>query len=151
MLLTIFLDLFEDLYKVWRGNLSNTKYSKGCLIVLGAISLFFIVFICVPIADYQIGLIGISLKTGIPPSMPALKTYLEKEALLPGMPRDEVRAKLGSMATRVNISDLSNVNRRFDHIVFCIGYWPLNRFDILIDYDKNLKLTSVSIRDHDSP
>jgi hypothetical protein len=99
----------------------------------------------IPYFDLYIGLLRISLRTGIRPSVSALEAYLDT-SLTPGMSRDAVNQMLYSIGTQVKILNFDHEDEICDSIGLNVGYWPLNRLEYLICYDKETILSLWTAR-----
>ena len=115
---------------------------EGCFISI----VLLVILIATPYIDLYIGLTRIGMKTGIRPTVSALQLYLDR-ALTPGMPRDKVYEMFSSLGTKVKVRNFSSEGDVCDAIGLYIGYWPLNRLEYSICYDKELHLKSVDLDD----
>jgi hypothetical protein len=113
----------------------------GCLVLIAML----VILVMIPYFDLYIGLLRISLRTGIRPSVSALEAYLDT-SLTPGMSRDAVNQMLYSIGTQVKILNFDHEDEICDSIGLYVGYWPLNRLEYLICYDKETILSLWTAR-----
>jgi hypothetical protein len=118
------------------------KISKRVSIILLLLFLGCLAVFATPYLDLQMGLRRISARTGISPSIDALKLHLNS-ILLIGTPRDEIEKRLSELG---NIQVIHS-GEYCDQAVLEIGYWPLNELVFFLCYDKNLRLRSVRFQE----
>lgn len=123
------------------------KLEKGCFGVVILVVILTLVALVVPYLDYQFGLFRISQQLQIEPTMLALTNYFE-ETFIPGVSQDEVDTLLqtsGAVRVKVNESRFRNC----ESVVYFIGYWPLNRLNLILCYDQTQHLESYRLIDED--
>jgi hypothetical protein len=118
------------------------QISKRVSTVLLLLFLSCVAVFAMPHLDLQIGLWRISARTGISPSIDALKLHLDS-ILVIGTPRDEIEKRL---------SELGNVRvihsgEYCDEAILDIGYWPLNELVFFLCYDKDLRLRNARFQE----
>ena len=123
---------------------------KGCFGCGILLSILLLAILIVPYIDYYFGLYRISQSLDIEPTMPALMDYFD-QTFVPGKRREDISVLLQSSgAANVRIAEYRNDDiATCDAVTYFVGYWPLNRLNFHLCYDKELRLETYTLFDED--